>query len=154
MQVGLGAEQLALLLERLDDVGVGLLDEAAGEIGDPLVEAAAEVDRVLQRDPVLLAEAEVVLAERDRGVDQAGALVGGDEVGEQDGVAARAVVGDVVEGGLVGGPRDRLAGEMREHLRLLAEHRLDAVAGQHEDLVADPGPDVLDLRARRRPPRW
>ena len=147
MQVGLGAEQLPLLVEGLDDVGVRLLDEAAGEIRDPLVEATAQVDWVLQRDPVLLTEAEVVLAERDRCVDQAGALVGGDEVGEQDGVAARAVVGDVVEGGLVRGPRDRLAREMREHLRLLAEHRLDAVAGQHEDLVADPGPDVLDLRS-------
>ena len=56
-------------------------------------------DRVLQRDPVLLAEPEVVLAEGDRGVDEAGSLVGRDEVAEQDRVAAGPVVGDVVEGG-------------------------------------------------------
>ena len=42
---------------------VRLLHEAAGEVGDPLVRTAAVVDRVLQRDPVLLAQAEVVLAE-------------------------------------------------------------------------------------------
>ena len=81
MLVGLGAEQLPALPEGLDDVGVGLLDEAAGEVGDPLVEGAVELDRVLEGDPVLLAEPEVVLAEGDRGVDEAGALLGGDEVG-------------------------------------------------------------------------
>ena len=35
---------------------------------------------VLQRDPVLLAEPEVVLAEGDGGVDEPRAVLGGDEV--------------------------------------------------------------------------
>jgi hypothetical protein len=96
----------------------------------------------------LLAQLEVVLAEGDRGVDQASALVRGDEVGEQDGVAAGAVVGDVFEGGLVGGPGDRLAGEAGEDLGLLSEHVLQAIAREDEDLVVEPCPDVGDLSAR------
>jgi hypothetical protein len=82
VQVRLGAQQFALRLEGLDDRGVGVLDPLTLEVGDPLVEATAQVDRVLQRDAVLLAEPEVVLAEGDRCMDQARALVGGDEVGE------------------------------------------------------------------------
>ena len=101
VQVGLGAQQPAVSLQRRDDVGVGLLDEAPGEVGDSTIETAAGVDRVLQRDPVLLSEPEVVLAEGDRGVHEPGPLLGGDEVGQQHRVAAGAVVGDVVEGRLV-----------------------------------------------------
>ncbi len=154
VQVGLGTQQLPVGLQRLDDVLVGLLDEAAREVRDPLVEAAAVVDRVLQLDPVLLAEPEVVLTEGDRGVHEPGSLVGGDEVGEQNGVAAGAVVGDVVEGRLVGGAGEGLAGEMREHFGVLAEGVLDSIPGEHEDLIAEAGTDVLDLRARPRPRRW
>ena len=67
-------------LQRPDDVVVGVLDEAAGEVRDALVEGAVEPDRVLQLDPVSLPEREVVLSEGDGGVDEARALVGGDEV--------------------------------------------------------------------------
>jgi hypothetical protein len=103
VHVGLCAEEPPRGSEGLDDVRVGLLDGAPGEVGHPLVEASLGRDRVLERDPVLLAEPEVVLAESDRGVDEAGALLGGHEVGLEDGVAERAVVGDVGEGRLVGG---------------------------------------------------
>ena len=106
--------------------------------------------RVLERDPVLLAEPEVVLAEGDRGVHQAGALVGGDEVGLEDRVAARPVVGDVVEGRLVRGPGQRAARKAVEHLGALAEHALDERPRrrtQHLVRARRPHPRVLDLRA-------
>jgi hypothetical protein len=99
--VNLRAKQPSRGTQRLDDVVVGLLDEPTGEVGDPLVEGAVGPHRVLKRYPVLLAEAEVVLAEGDRGVHDAGAFVGGDEVGVEDGVALWPVVGDVGERGLV-----------------------------------------------------
>ena len=143
MQIGLGAEQSPLVLEGLDDVRVGLLHLAAGEVCDPIVEAAAVVDRVLQLDPVLLAETEVVLPERDRCMDQSGALIGGDEVREQDGVASRAVVGDVVEGGLVGDIRELLAREAGQDLDVLAQNLLDPVAGKNEHLVTRRGADLV-----------
>ena len=92
MLVGLGAQQPAARAQVLDQVGVGVLHPAAGVRADPLVEGAVEPDRVDHVQPVLLAEAEVVLAERDRRVHESGAVLGGDEVGGQHGVAARAVV--------------------------------------------------------------
>jgi hypothetical protein len=148
VQVALGAKQLPLRFERRDDVLVRILHAATGEVSDPLVEAAAVVDRVLELDPVFLAEAKVVLAEGDCGVDEPSAFVGGDEVGEEDRVAARAVVGDVVEGRLIGRPGEGLAREVRKHLRLLAEGMLDPVPCQHVNLAAEPRPHVLDLGSR------
>ena len=67
----------------LDQVGVGVLDVAPGVRADALVVGAVGAHRVDDVQAVLLAEAEVVLAEGDRGVDEAGAVVGGDEVAEQ-----------------------------------------------------------------------
>ena len=96
MRVGvlvlLGAQQPAARAQVLDEVGVGVLDEAPGVLADALVVGAVEPHRVDDVQAVALAEPEVVLAERDRGVDEAGAVVGGDEVAEQDGVAALAVL--------------------------------------------------------------
>ena len=80
MAVARGAEQPAAVAKRLDDRRVGVLYELARKVGDPLVECAVGELRVLKRDPVLLAEPEVLLAEGDRGVHQPGALVGGHEV--------------------------------------------------------------------------
>src|SRR3954469_19589616 len=54
----LGAEQAPARVKRLDNVGVGLLDEAPCERLDALVEGAVGLDRVLNREPVLLAELE------------------------------------------------------------------------------------------------
>src|SRR5689334_2628518 len=69
VQVSLRPEQPAPLIERADDVRIGLLDEPPREVGDALVEAAAVVYWVLKLDPVLLAQSEVVLAEGDRCMD-------------------------------------------------------------------------------------
>ena len=101
--VGLRLEQPAARAEVLDQVGVGVLDLAAGVRADPLVVGAVEPDRVDHAQAVLLAETEVVLAERDRRVNEPGAVVRGDEVAEQNGVAPRAVLGpgDERERGLV-----------------------------------------------------
>ncbi len=75
-------EEPALLLQRRDDLGVVLEDELALEVRDALVEGAVWLDWVLKRHPVLFAQAEVVLAEGERGVDEAGAVVGRDEVAQ------------------------------------------------------------------------
>src|SRR3954451_12910935 len=61
----LGTEQASACVKRLDNIRIRLLYEAACEWLDPLVEGAVELDRVLDRQPILLAELEVVLAERD-----------------------------------------------------------------------------------------
>ena len=129
--------------------GIGVLDEAAREVGDPVVEGAVRAHRVLERDPVLLAEPEVVLAEGDRGVDDPGAVRGRDEVADQHGVPARSVVGDVGEGRLVADARERRAREVAEDLDVLAEHPLDQVAREHETSPSLRGADVLDLLADR-----
>ena len=86
---------------------------------------------------VLLAEAEVVLAEGDRGVDEAGAVVGGDEVPEQDGVAALAVLlrADEREGREVADALELAPGEAVEQLRVLAEHALHQRFGHDVDLA-------------------
>src|SRR5258705_190728 len=75
----------------LDQVGVSFLDEASGIGPDALVEAAVQAHGVHDVQPLLLAQPEVVLAEGDRRVHQAGAVLGGDEVGRQHGVALRPV---------------------------------------------------------------
>ena len=76
-------QQPAARAEVLDEVVVGVLDPAAGVRADPLVVGPVEADGVHDGQAVLLAEPEVVLAERDRGVHEAGAVVGGDEVAQQ-----------------------------------------------------------------------
>ena len=89
MLVLLGPEEQAARLEVGDQVRVGVLHEPPRVGADALVVGAVGPHRVDHVQAVLLAEAEVVLAERDRGVHEAGAVVGADEVGRQHGVAAR-----------------------------------------------------------------
>ena len=55
-------------------------------------------------------------------------------------MAARAVVRDVVERGLVPGSRQGFAGEVGEHLGLVAQGVLDPIPRQHEDLIAEACP--------------
>ncbi len=133
----LGAEEQPALPEVLDEVGVGLLDPAPGVGADALVVGSVEPDRVDDGEPVLLAEAEVVLAEGDRRVDDAGAVLGGDEVADQHGVRALAprLGGDEVERRAVARALDRAAREALEHLGALAEHALDQRLGEHRHLV-------------------
>ena len=152
VQIGLGPEHLPGGLQRRDYVGVGLLDLAAGEVGDPLVERALKRDRVLQRDPVLLAEPEVVLAEGDGGVDEPRAVLGGDEVPQQDRVAAGAIVADVAEGRLVARARQGLAREVGEDL---APSPRTASTRSRARTKTSPGPPSRPrgpARTRSRPP--
>ena len=141
---------------------VGVLDPQAGELAHPLVEGAVELDRVDDGDALLLADPEVVLAERDRGVHDAGAVLGADEVGRHDGVAALAELlgGDERERRLVAGAEHVAAVEAVGDLRALAEHGLGARLGDHVAVlgahVGEVGRDgqrgVGEQRPRRRRP--
>ena len=164
----LGAQQPPAGAQVLDEVRVGVLDVAARVGADALVVRAVEPHRVDDVQAVLLAEAEVVVAEGDRRVHEAGAVVGGDEVAEQHGVAALAVdVGlQEREGRLVAHAVERRAGEAVEDPDVVAaEHALDERLGQHDRRVERPrlgahvdqlGVDgdrgVGDERPRRRRP--
>ena len=153
----LGAQQLAARTEILDQVGIGVLDVAAGIRPDALVVGSVGPHRIDHVQAVLLAETEVLLAERDRGVHQTRAVVGGDEVAEQHGVSALAVraAGDEVKRRLVGDTLERRAGETIEDLRALAEHALDERLGRRSPPDRRrPSRGRRSARGRRRPPRW
>ncbi len=96
-QLGAGEQGAGLGQGGADGVG-GLVDVDAGETGDPGVEGAVVADGLGDLQAVGAAEGEVVLAVGGGGVDQAGALLGGDVVAEQEGdvevvaVAAQGVV--------------------------------------------------------------
>ena len=155
----LGAQQPPAGAEVLDEVGVGVLDLAPGVRPDALVVGPVGAHRVDDVQAVLLAEAEVVLAEGDRRVHEAGAVVGGDEVAEQDGVAALAVdVGlQVREGRLVAHAVERRAREAVEDPHAFgAEHALDERLGHDDGRVERARPWPARRRARGRPPprRW
>ena len=152
------AQQPAAAAQVRDEVAVGVLDEAPGVRADALVVRAVGTHRVDDVEAVLLAEAEVVLAERDRRVHQAGAVVGGDEVAEEDGVAALAVGlgGQVREGRLVADAVEGGAGEAGEDLDAavavaLAEDALDERLGEHDRPLERPGlgADVGELGVDR-----
>ena len=144
-----GAEEEPPLLQLAGDDGVGLLEEQPGVGADALVVGAVQPHGVDDGEAVLHPQREVVLAERDRGVHQAGAVVGGHEVAEQDGVPARAVLAarDVVEGRLVADAVERGPREAVEHLgaRVLPEHPLDERLGEDDDLLAGPDARVGQL---------
>ena len=133
--VGLGLEHAAAAAQVGDEV-VGDLAHAAPGVGPgAVVEGAVGAHRVDHGQALLAAEAEVVLAERDRGVHEARAVLGRDEVGRDHGVALGAV-------GLGGNERERRlvaraeqlgAGEQVEHLGVLTQQRLHAGLGQHHD---------------------
>ncbi len=73
----------AAVLKVLHEHRVGGLEEQPTDERYVLAEGPVRTDRVDQRQPVLPARQHVVLAERGRLVDQAGAVLGGDVVGEQ-----------------------------------------------------------------------
>ena len=150
----LGPQQPSARAQVLDQVGVGVLDLAPGVGADALVVGAVGVHRVDDVQAVLLAKAEVVLAEGDRGVHEAGAVVGGHEVAEQDAVAALAVgVGlQVREGRLVAHAVERRAGEAVEDPNAFgAEDALDERLGHDHRGVerARLGPHVDELGVDR-----
>jgi hypothetical protein len=79
-------EEVAFVLEDLDDERVGLEDILAGEFRNAGFggEAAAIVDRREDFETMLLAELVIVMAMAGCDVDESRACVGGDEVGGED----------------------------------------------------------------------
>ena len=99
------------------DRGVGVLREEARE--GPAREAALQVDRLQEEQPVRAAQVVVVLAEGRRDVHDAGAVLHRDEVARQDAAPGRGL--RVVQAGVTE-----------------AQHAVAPVAGFVEALVAHP----------------
>ena len=108
-------------------------------------------DRVDHRQAVAARDREVLGAERRRLVDQAGAVLDRDVVGQPDEVRARDV--DEVERPGVRRVLQVGAGHPVEDLGVLAERGGQQRLGDDEQLVAAgwPGDDVGDGRVDRRP---
>ena len=149
MGVLAGAKQAPGLAQRLDDRCVGLAHVQPGERPGALVERAVGPDRVVDGDPVLGGQAEVVLTEGRTGVDHAGAVLGGHEVAGEHRVAVGPVVAQVGEGRLVAQPEQLRPGEALLHLGLLAQHPLHQRLGQDQALLAEPGAHVGHVRIHR-----
>ncbi len=77
---GVGLVEQAARLEVVHDHRVGLLDVKTGELLDIWQELAVQADRVLEGNALLLAQAQVVDSIERARVDDARALVDGDEV--------------------------------------------------------------------------
>ena len=107
------------------------------------------LDRGDDGQPVRPADREVVGAEGRCLVHQAGAVVGGDVVGEHDEVRARRSSTEV-ERAPVGPALQLAAGQRREHLGVVAEHLASAAASATTKvLVAGARDDVVDVRVDR-----
>ena len=139
--VGDVPEQQPALLEVLDQVGVGVLEELAADQRHLVAEVAVGAHRDHDRQPVGAADRHVVLAEGGGLVHQAGAVLGGDVVGEHHEVR-RGAGGlhrrelDQVEGPLVGPALHVLAGDRAGHGPALAQHRLEQRLGDDQGLGA------------------
>ena len=154
VQVGLRLEQPAALAQVLDDAsGSASLTHRPANWPIRSSKVPFELHRVDDGDALLLADPEVVLAERDRRVHDAGAVLGADEVGRHDGVAALAELlgGDERERRLVAGAEHVAAVEAVGDLGALAEHGLGARLGDH---VAVRRCARRRGRARRPARRW
>ena len=150
MLVLLGAEEQAALPQRLDDVRVGVEHGAPREGDDALVEGAVLLHRVLHGHAVALAELEVVLAEGERGMHDPRAVVGGHEVGLENGVRKRTEIVDVGEGRLVARAGQLRALDLGLDLHALAEHAFDERLGHDQGLVAHLRPHVGDVGRHRQ----
>ena len=148
--VALGAEQPPALSQRLDDVGVGLLDGAPGEVGDALVEGA--VGRtgfwsvIPYCSPSRKSSSPKAIAVWTRPVPSSVVT----KSASSTRVAARAVVGDVGERRLVGGRRRAPSpGSAPAPRRPRRAPRSTRAAADDEHLVGAGGPraHVLDLGA-------
>ena len=139
-----------------------VLDEAALEADDPVVEVAVGADRVVERlapgrveDPALGRDPVVVLAEGGGDVDQAGPVLGGDEIAGEDleglaaGVVPGAAVGEREDRAAVAAPDQVGAGEAGEDVGALPQHLLDQRLGEDQDLAVDAHPRVRHLRRDR-----
>ena len=150
--------------ERVDERGVGVLDELTLELRDRRVEARVRSHRVEHRQLFLLGDLAVHLAEGRSEVDDPRPFVDGDEVGDHDPVGA-GIDGEVVERPVVSEAGEIGHGDRLDDLDVLAEHVGDARRGEDEvastvgcrhahvlDLGPDCGGDVRDERPRRGRP--
>ncbi len=145
MLVRLALQELAAAAQVLEDLRIGFLDAQPSVGGDALVVGAVGEDGVDRRQIVGLTEAEVVLAEGDGCVHEAGAVLGGDEVGGQHRVALLAVLGcrDEVERRLIGESDELGAGECLRDPHVRSEQLFGQRLGDDEVVVCA---DVGELR--------
>ena len=130
-------EQGALVLEGVVDLRVALAHRPAGQPGNVVGELAVGTHRVERDQPVLAAHLAVDLAEGGSEVHQAGAVVGGDEVGAHHDVGGGSGwQRDVIEGADIGQPDERAARDPVGDDGVLPHHRLDEVLG-HDRAVDD-----------------
>ena len=154
-------------LEVGDHRSVGLEDLLAGIVRDLRGEPTLGVDRHDGRDPGGAADGHVILAEGGREVDEAGAVLRGDEVAEQHLVRVL-VLHEVVERRRVAQAGELPTGHPRDLLRLLTELlgvRGEPRGGEQHPLARERGAlgghhrHVLDVRpdgereVRRERPR-
>ena len=157
MLVDLLAEEQSAVGQVIDQRAghLGVLDEAALEADHPLIEGAIRKDRVVEgaaagrvEQLVLGRDGEIVLAEGRRDVDQAGAVLGGDEVAgdHRAALGPPGPVGELENRAPVAAASQLGAGQAIEDFGALAQHPLDQRLGQDKDLVADLGANVGDAR--------
>ncbi len=114
--------------ERVDDVGVGVLDEAARP--GCRDERGVGPHGVEGWQALALGDLAVDLAERRREVHDARTVVDRDEVGNHD--TRRGVEDERVEGPLVVQPVELADRDRADDLDVVAEHRVEAAGGEHE----------------------
>ena len=148
MKYGLGLVKQAALLEVVDDHGVGFLHVQPRELLDIGQELSVEADRVLERDALFLAEAQVVYAVQRRRVHHASSFLRGDEI-RIDHVVGASLLGDGVRvQGFVLEAYEVAALHAFDHVRRLLEHH-EPRLGQDQELVAFLHLDVVDVVADR-----
>ena len=163
MRVRLLGDEQAAGAEVVDDLVVDVLHEPALPARDPVVEGAVGPDRVQHGEALRPADGGVVLAEGRGEVDEARAVVRGDEARRDDPLTV-ALQGQDVEGAAVA-PADELAPEpclARRQLRppsgrgrLGHDQVAPAIGCRHPhvaDVGADRDGDVGEQRPRRRRP--
>ena len=117
--------------ERIDERGIGVLDELALELWNGGVEARVRSHGIEHRKLFLLGDLAVDLAESRREMDDARPFVDGDEVGDHDPVGS-GIDGQVVERPLVPQAGEIGHGHRLDGLHLFAEHVGDARRGEDE----------------------
>ena len=159
--VDLLAEEQAAALEVVDQAAghLGVFDELPLEADDPFVELAVEADRVVEagvvggvEDPVPGGDRIVVLAEGGSDMDEAGAVLGCDEVAREDREAAGLLVVEGEHRASVMAADQIPAGEPFRNLDVLAEHLLHQRLGEDQPLPVDHGLDVGDVGSDRDRP--
>ncbi len=149
VQDPLGAVQIPLLPQILDDLRVGVLDEQAAVACLPVEEPAVEADNVPDRDPHPLAQLEVGDAVRGRGVHDAGALLHAHQLGRIHHDKRKPVGNKVGEQRLVGQVDEIRTIHLVENLVLAVEHGKPFFR-KDVQLVALGDPDIRLARVDRQ----